>query len=159
VKSGPGTIVLSNTANTYTGGTTVLGGALQISGDGSLGAAPGAFTAANIILNGGALKFGANLDINNNRGIDIGPAGGTIDTQNFTNAAGYNATAGGFRGPGDLTKLGAGTFFSSVTSGGANTTWKGRLIIKGRHLEDRRQRRAALQRPRGRWVASRAGDA
>jgi fibronectin-binding autotransporter adhesin len=34
------TVALSNTANTYTGGTTILAGRLIIAGDGSLGAAP-----------------------------------------------------------------------------------------------------------------------
>ncbi|MEA2735064.1 MAG: fibronectin-binding autotransporter adhesin [Humisphaera sp.] len=130
VKGGAGTVILSNNTNTYTGGVTVTGGALQINADGALGASPASFTAANIILNGGTLEFGAGLDVANTRGIDIGPSGGTIDTQGFSNPAGYNATAGGFRGPGDLTKTGSGTFFASATSGGLNTTWKGRLIIK-----------------------------
>src|SRR5439155_2964158 len=75
-------------------------------------------------------RFGASFDLSNFRGIDIGPSGGMIDTQGFSNPSGYNATAGGFRGPGDLTKLGSGTFFAAATSGGANTTWKGRLILK-----------------------------
>jgi autotransporter-associated beta strand protein len=129
VKAGSGTLVVSG-ANTYTGGTTVRGGVLQINGDSNLGATPGAFTAANIVLDGGTLKFGANLDLNNNRGIDLGPAGGTIDTNGFSTVNGYNATNGGFRGPGDLTKVGTGTFFAAATTGGANTTWKGRLVIK-----------------------------
>lgn len=34
------TATLSNTANTYVGGTTILAGRLIIAGDGSLGAAP-----------------------------------------------------------------------------------------------------------------------
>ena len=129
VKAGAGTLLIGS-SNSYTGGTAVNGGVLQISADAAMGPAPVSFTTANIILNGGTLRFGANLDINNNRGIDIGPAGGTIDTQGFTNPSGYNATAGGFRGPGDLTKMGSGTFFAAATTGGANTTWKGKLIIK-----------------------------
>ena len=47
-----------------------------------------------------------------------------IDTQGFSNSGGYNATAGGFSGPGDLTKLGTGTFFAAATSGGT--------ILRGR---------------------------
>ena len=35
-----GTVTLSNAANTYTGGTSLLAGTLIIAGDGSLGAAP-----------------------------------------------------------------------------------------------------------------------
>src|SRR5439155_7028298 len=33
-------------------------------------------------------------------------------------------------GSGDLTKIGSGTFFAAATTGGLNTTWKGRLILK-----------------------------
>src|SRR5205814_3569552 len=58
VKTGAGTLVLTNAANTITGGAAVTGGALQISSDGALGPAPATFTAANIILNGGTLRFG-----------------------------------------------------------------------------------------------------
>ena len=37
------TVTLSNTANTYTGGTSILAGTLIIASDGSLGAAPGSY--------------------------------------------------------------------------------------------------------------------
>src|SRR5204863_5158652 len=126
----PGTVILSNSSNTISGGVAVTGGVLQISADGAIGAAPGTFTTANIVLSGGTLRFGGSFDISNNRGIDLGPGGGTIDTQGFGNPSGYNAFQGGFRGPGDLTKIGSGTFFAAATSGGANTTWKGRLILQ-----------------------------
>ena len=129
VKNGAGTLNLTN-SNSYAGGTTVNAGTLQVSADGNLGADPGSFAGGNITLNGGTLRFGGNFDISNNRGITLGASGGTIDTQGFTNASGYNATAGGFSGAGDLTKLGSGTFFAAATSGGLNTTWKGKLIIK-----------------------------
>jgi autotransporter-associated beta strand protein len=129
VKAGTGTVVLSNAANTYSGGTTITAGALQISADGALGAAPASFTAGNIILNGGTLKFGGNFDLNNNRGIDLGPAGGTIDTQGFTNPSGYTQ-AEGISGNGNLTKIGSGTFFMNTPAGALNSGWKGNLIIK-----------------------------
>lgn len=129
IKSGPGTLTLSAT-NSYSGGTTIIGGAIIGSTDANLGAVPSTFTPGNIVLNGGTFRFAANVDIHNNRGITLGPGGGTIDTQTFSNPAGYNASAGGFRGPGDLTKTGSGIFFAASTGGGLNTTWTGRLIIK-----------------------------
>jgi autotransporter-associated beta strand protein len=51
--AGTGIVTLSGT-NTYTGGTAVNGGTLQITDDTQLGAVPGA-TAVNITLNGGTL--------------------------------------------------------------------------------------------------------
>ncbi len=128
-KSRAGTLALAAT-NTFGGATTVTGGALRITSDNNLGSAPSTFTSGKITLDGGTLQFGANMDINNNRGIALGPGGGTIDTQSFTNAAGYNATNGGFTGSGNLTKLGTGTFFAAATSGGFNASWKGKLILK-----------------------------
>jgi autotransporter-associated beta strand protein len=128
-KAGAGTLTL--TASNSHSGTVVTGGLLHVSHDGALGAMPGAFTAGNLTLDGGTLRFGDNFQINNNRGITLGPNGGTIDTQNLNNGVnGYNAFQGGFRGDGDLTKLGTGTFFASATTGGANVSWKGRLILK-----------------------------
>src|SRR5205814_4366441 len=55
VKGGPGTMQLS-IANSYSGGTTVNGGLLQIAADDRLGAAPGGVQASNIILDGGTLR-------------------------------------------------------------------------------------------------------
>ena len=128
VKSGAGTLNLG-AANNYTGGTTINGGALQISADGNLGADPGSFAAGNITLNGGTLRFGGNLDLSNNRGITLGASGGTIDTQGFTNASGYTQ-ADGIQGAGNLTKLGSGTFFMNTPAGQLNNSWTGNLILK-----------------------------
>ena len=51
-KTGAGTLALANTANTYTGGTTISGGNLTIAADGSLGAAGTTVTVnANATLN------------------------------------------------------------------------------------------------------------
>src|SRR5206468_939778 len=96
-KAGSGTVVLTN-SNTYSGGTVVIGGALRVSSDVNLGAVPGSLT-QDITLNGGTLQFGATFDINNNRSINVGPAGGTIDTNGFGNNAGYTQN-NGIQGPG-----------------------------------------------------------
>jgi autotransporter-associated beta strand protein/T5SS/PEP-CTERM-associated repeat protein len=128
-KTGSGTWTLAAT-NTYSGTTTVSAGTLRVSDNRNLGAVPASFTTGNIVLDGGTLQFGADFDISNNRGITLGAAGGTIDTQGFTNPSGYDAPAGGFTGTGDLTKTGSGVFFAAAATDDANTTWKKRLIIK-----------------------------
>jgi fibronectin-binding autotransporter adhesin len=127
-KSGSGTLFLSN-SNSYSGGTVINAGALQVSTDANLGAMPASFTAGNITLDGGTLRFGASFDLSNNRGISLIANGGAIDTQGFSNPSGYSPSKG-FSGPGNLTKVGTGTFFASATTGGTNDVWKGSLIIK-----------------------------
>ncbi len=127
-KIGSGVLTLSG-ANSHTT-TLIYDGAIAVSSDANLGTVPTSFAAGNITLIGGTLKFGGSFDINNNRGINIGTGGGTIDTQGFSNPTGYNAPLGGFRGPGDITKLGSGTFFAAATTGGTNTLWTGKLILK-----------------------------
>ncbi len=59
-KSGPGTMQLTN-ANSYSGGTTINGGVLQISADDRLGVVPGVVQSNNIILDGGTLRTGAQI--------------------------------------------------------------------------------------------------
>jgi autotransporter-associated beta strand protein len=127
-KNGAGTLILTS-SNSYSGGTTVNAGTLQVNSDGNLGAVPGSFTAGNITLNGGTLRFGGDFDISNNRGVTLGPNGGTINTQGFTNASGYTQ-ADGIQGSGNLTKLGSGTFYMNTAAGQLNNSWTGNLILK-----------------------------
>ena len=103
-KSGPGTLVLQ-TANTYSGGTTVTGGLVN-------------FTAANnfgsglVTLNGGGLQWatGNTADISAQL-ASLGSGGATFDTN------GNNVTfATALGGTGGLTKAGTGT----LTLSGAN---------------------------------------
>jgi len=61
VKGGAGTMQLSTT-NTYSGGTTIASGVLQIAADDRLGAAPGSPQSNNIILDGGTLRTGAQIN-------------------------------------------------------------------------------------------------
>ncbi len=112
VKAGNGIQTLTGT-NTYTGTTTINGGALRISADNNLGAAPGSPTAGRLILDGGTLETTANVTLNANRGITLGAAGGTFDVDSGTTLT----YSGIMAGSGALTKADAGT----MLLGGANT--------------------------------------
>ena len=120
-KDGPANLTLSG-ANTYTGKTIVNGGALLISNEDRLGAAPAAFVADQITLNGGILRITANATIDDaNRGITLGPLGGTFNHNAYTlNIANV------ITGAGSLSKTGNG----GVILTGANT-YTGRTIITG----------------------------
>ncbi|BDU21085.1 autotransporter-associated beta strand repeat-containing protein [Dyella sp. GSA-30] len=108
-----GTLVLEGT-NTYTGGTAINGGVLQVSRNSSLG-----FAAGTLSFDGGTLRnTGAFLIA---RDITINQGGATFDTQddlNLTHA---------IVGAGALTKIGS----STLTLGGANTYAGGTAIDGG----------------------------
>jgi fibronectin-binding autotransporter adhesin len=107
VQSGTGTTVLTG-INTYSGGTLIRAGALQVSADGNLGASGTAVT-----FLGGALRFGASFNTDRTV-LLIGT--GTLDTN------GHDATlSGGVYGQGDLIKTGAGTLTLSSTNFYRNT--------------------------------------
>jgi len=111
-QEGAGTVTLSAT-NTYSGVTNINGGALSVSADANLGAAPGAATANKLNFNGGALDTTSTFTLNTNRGITLNAGGGT-----FSPSSGTTLTYGGIvAGSGALTVNGAGTLVLS----GANT--------------------------------------
>jgi fibronectin-binding autotransporter adhesin len=113
VKTDLGTLVLSGT-NTYTAGTAINGGTLEISADANLGAAGGALS-----LNGGTLRN--TLAVISSRGITLNAGGGSFET---LDALTLNGVVGGM---GVLTKTGAGTLVLS----GANTYAGGTVINAG----------------------------
>lgn len=107
VQSGAGTTVLTGN-NSYSGGTLIRAGALQVSADGNLGASGSAVT-----FLGGALRFGGSFNTDRTV-LLIGT--GTLDTN------GHEATlSGGVYGYGDLIKTGAGTLTLTGTNFYRNT--------------------------------------
>ncbi|RST53953.1 autotransporter-associated beta strand repeat-containing protein [Variovorax sp. DXTD-1] len=112
-KADLGTLVLGGT-NTYTGGTTVNGGVLQVASDANLGDASGGLT-----LDGGALRNTAGFT--SARNVTLGTNGGTFDTQASLTLSG---TIGG---TGSLTKTGADT----LTLTGSNTYTGGTAVNGG----------------------------
>ncbi|HSU53215.1 MAG TPA: autotransporter-associated beta strand repeat-containing protein, partial [Candidatus Dormibacteraeota bacterium] len=114
--------------NTFTGPLVALGGILSVTNDPSLGAVPGTPVAGDLVLNGATLLVGANLTINPNRGIAVGPTSGsgvgTFDvlsgaTLTYRGAISDRGTSGG------LAKLHLGT----VVLSGSNT-YAGPTLIK-----------------------------
>jgi outer membrane autotransporter protein len=112
IKQGLGTLTLSG-ANTYSGGTVVGGGALQLSGSGTLGSSSGATT-----VNAGTLDLGGTTQTQNG-GLTL--AGGTVQNGTLSSSGAFGLQAGtvtaALAGTGALNKTTSGT----VTLSGANT--------------------------------------
>ena len=76
-KIGSGTVTLSDSGNSYTGGTQIEAGTLAISEDGNLGTAPGSATAGSItIWSTGTLRATGTMTLNSNRGVALGDTTG-----------------------------------------------------------------------------------
>ncbi len=95
-KTDLGTLQLNGT-NSYSGGTEISAGAVQVSADANLGN-----SGSTITLSGGTLRY--TQGFSSDRQVNLANGGGTIDTQAF-NAALTNVIGG----EGDLTKRGSGT--------------------------------------------------
>ncbi len=109
-KSGAGTLVLSG-SNSYTGGTRIDGGRLQISNDSNLGAAAG-----GLALDGGTLATTGTFDMA--RAIALTRQG------SFDVAAGTTlGLTGKVSGNGDLLKAGAGTLRLDNGANAYGNTW------------------------------------
>ena len=110
--TGGGTLALTNTANTYSGGTLAYGGSiLQINANGELGATAGKLTLGDATT-AGTLQFSAATSLPSTRLITLAAGGGSVDTGSFA-----NTIAGVISGSGSLTTLGTGT----LTLSGTNT--------------------------------------
>ncbi|HEX2888801.1 autotransporter-associated beta strand repeat-containing protein, partial [Vineibacter terrae] len=110
VKTDLGTLVLAGT-NTYTGGTAINGGTLQVSSDANLGDAAGALS-----FDGGTLRNTASFTTA--RGVTLLDGGGTFQTDADLTVAGVVG------GTGALTKTGTGTLTLTDTN-----TYAGGTII------------------------------
>ncbi len=111
--------------NTYSGGTTIAGGVLNINSDASLGQDNGglAFTG-----NGGTLQFASATTLPASRGVSLsGSAVATFDTQNLSPIT----IAGTISGSGGLAELGNGLLVltASNTYTGPTTVSAGNLQI------------------------------
>jgi autotransporter-associated beta strand protein len=109
LKSGAGTLNLTGD-NTYTGGTTITEGVLNILNS-SLGALPPSPSVNLSISNGATVRFNADgITLHANRQIALGSGGGLLDTN------GNNATIAGVITGQALTKAGAGTLVLANTA-------------------------------------------
>ena len=121
-KSGIGLLVLTNTANTYSGLTYIDGGTINIAGEGSsfgsLGVVPTSVVPNDIILSSGTIQLGASFNLNSNRGITLADKGGGFDTNGFASTYSGNIT-----GSGPFNKAGANTLrLTSANTYTGNTT-------------------------------------
>ncbi|MDD0843067.1 autotransporter-associated beta strand repeat-containing protein, partial [Pseudomonas sp. Gutcm_11s] len=123
IKTGAGTLVLGG-SNTYSGGTTVSGGTLQIAADSALGA-----NGQGLTLDGGVLGISGTTFASTNRAITLGSQGGGFDIQ----AAGHTFNVNqALSGNASLTKRGAGT----LALNGNNSYGGGTLLQGGTLLGD-----------------------
>ena len=120
IKSGTGTLTLTGTANTFSGGTIIEAGVLSISGDGGLGAASG-----TVSLTGGTLRTTATMS--SARAISVaGQSGVDVTTGTLT-------WTGVVSGTGTLTKSGAGALdlLAQNTLSGTLAVAQGTVNLKG----------------------------
>jgi outer membrane autotransporter protein len=116
VKVGTGTLTLTGT-NTYSGGTSIDAGVLNVGADNNLGTASGGLT-----FNGGTLQLGASFNLANTRAMTLSGGGGTLDSNGFN-----TLISQGINGTGGLNKISAGT----LTLSGTNTYSGGTKINGG----------------------------
>ncbi len=111
-KTGSGALTLT-AANSYSGGTSVSGGTLNVDNDNNLGT-------GNLVLDGGSLQTAAGITSAKN--IQLTSNNGAFDSQAFN-----STLSGDISGVGGLTKLGSG----ALTMTGVNTFTGGMLVSAG----------------------------
>jgi len=122
-----GVLALTNTGNSYAGGTEIYGGAtLNVGADGELGAA--APLQLGDGTTSGTLQYAASFALDTGRTITLDGGGGVIDTNGFD-----VAIAQAIGGTGGLSKIGVGTLTLSGTSSytGATVVSAGSLLVNG----------------------------
>jgi autotransporter-associated beta strand protein len=121
---GTGTWILSgDNSSAFTGRTTISNGAIQISSEANLGAAPGTYVANQLTLGGGStngtIKTTASTALSANRGVTLGAGGGTFETAAATTLTVNGVIAGT---TGVLNKTGDGTLVLTAANTYAGTT-------------------------------------
>ncbi|MGA2030663.1 MAG: autotransporter-associated beta strand repeat-containing protein [Thermoguttaceae bacterium] len=115
-------------AYSFQGPVTVNGGVLLVGNDTNFGIAPSTFNPAAVVLNGGEIRTTATMNMNANRGITVGPQGGTIT---YTGGSTLNLT-GKITGPGGMT-FDSDSYNSNIFYNISNTaqdTYQGPTIIE-----------------------------
>ncbi len=110
-KAGDGTLVLTNSTNSYTGGTTINAGTLSIADPAALGSATSGLT----INPTGVLQ--ATVSFTDSRAVTLGGIGTSTSGGTFGVSSGATETRTGMvSGTGSLTKTGSGTLALSATN-------------------------------------------
>jgi fibronectin-binding autotransporter adhesin len=132
IKTGPGTLRLTNTTTGFSSNNTVqklvvLGGLWQGGLDTVFGAVPVSPLSDAITLNGGGISSNAGFSLVANRGITLGASGGTVSTSSALNILGK------ITGSGSLTKTGSGSVAANTLtlSNAANDYSGGTFIASG----------------------------
>lgn len=120
VKTGSGQLTLTG-INTYSGGTTLLGGTLSIATDAALGAVPGAPTPGHLTLDGGTLEATDSFALHSHRGVKLEAQGGILKVSDGETLS-YGGT---IAGSGDLWKTGSG----SLSLSGASPAFTGTVHV------------------------------
>jgi len=145
-KAGSGTLTLSSTSNTYTGGTNLNGGTISVSANTNLGNSGG------LTFGGGTLQITGSSYTSTSRSVTLGAGGGAFNipaTQNFTltttssignsssgplgivtssstlKLTGASNTVGSLTGTGNLSLPGSGSLTIGVD--GSNKTYSGAI--------------------------------
>ncbi len=122
-KTGHGTLILNNAANTFLGGITLNAGVTAFSTAQQLGTGAGP-SAAGLLLNGGTLRPAASVTLTNNITLSAPSALDIPQAVSLT-------LTGSTSGAGTLNKLGAGALILSGTAplGHASTTIYDGLVV------------------------------
>lgn len=120
VKTGAGTLSLTGTANTFSGGIAVNAGTLSVTGNGSLGSGPVSLANATTFNNTGSMAGAARL-FNVSTVADATVTFNTGGTLSFTGAG--NGISGGSSSA-TLVKTGSGTLGLSANTQSVAGTWR-----------------------------------